>query len=270
MRRSRLEVKAKSGMAKAYFLSAVAALLGLSASAEKCRQYGCTKYAQSNGYCEQHQPEGKKARAKAAAEEKEIRESLQRLEASRRADAAVAAEYAEATAERDRRRQAQQQKEAEAERAKFEQPLEGLFGKRFGEKQDFGPNPFVPAEPYRKFGHYAAMANGTNGVDMISAYLDFGSDAVLARRELSAVLDDLEAKFERRPNKLFTKEGDEVWALGFGGVKGVAHQQLQVTLAPNGTGYRIVIAAFVIRNPSRTLRRWDPATYQALGAGDAK
>lgn len=232
-------------------------LVGAPAEAAKCREYGCTRYPMPNGYCEVHQNEYKRAMAKRAAERAEIREARREREAAILANEEAAAQIEAQAAAKERQLRNQQRQQKQAERVKFEKPLEGIFGVRFGAAQKPGEVPFTPETPYRRFTDYRTLAEGTNGIVRISASVDFGSDAQSARRELSLVLEDLARQHERTPYKIFTQNGDEVWGLGFGAVDGVAHQQLQVSFVPQGVGYRLEIAAFVIRNPDKTMRRTD-------------
>jgi len=247
------------------------ALVGATAWAGKtCHEYGCKRHALPNGYCEVHQKEYKQAMAKRAQERAELREARREHAAAVRANEEAAAEIEAQAAAKERQLRNEQRKRKLEEQKKFEMPLTGLFGVRFGTAQEPGEVAFEPETTYRHFKDYRKLAEGTNGVVKISARAEFGSDAQIARRELNLVLEDVAAKHGRTPYKVFTRNGDEVWGLGFGGVKGVAHQQLQVSFEPNGTGYLIEISGFVIRDPDKTVRRWDDAKGGFLGETENK
>jgi len=227
--------------------------IGASVFAAVCREYGCTKYAYPNGWCELHQEQGRIFRARKAAEAAADREILRNHDALVRQHDAEDAAVKAAEAQHLRHLEAQQRRQLKAEQEKFGQPLEGLFGRRFGEKAPTGESAFVPAETFRGFTGYVVRSDGTNGVVRISASADF-ADMSAARRERDAVLADFGVLYGRTPHKLYTKNGDDVRALGFGGVDGMARQQLQVTLVPKKEGGgRIDIVGFVIRRPQCVL-----------------
>jgi len=229
-----------------------ASLLISGAFAATCREHGCTKYANPNGWCEIHQSQGRAYRAKKAAEAAADREIIRNHNSLVRQHDAEDAAVKAAEERKMQRLEAEHRKQSKIEQGKFEQPLEGLFGKAFGEPASEGESAFVPTEPFRCFSGYAVRSEGTNGVVRISAYADFASKEA-ARRECDAVLADLASRYGRVPNKIFTKEGDDVRALGFGGVDGMAHQQLQVSLAEREKLWRIDLVAFVIRRPQRVI-----------------
>jgi len=236
-----------------------AVLIGVTAPAAVCREYGCSRYANPNGWCSLHQPEGAAYRAKKAAEAAADRRIIAEHDALERLHDEEDARVKADAAARLRRLEARQRKQLKIEQKKFEQPLEGIFGRKFGESAPSGETAFAPSEPFRGFKEYVVRAEGTNGVVRIGAHADFPSEEAM-RRESDEVLANLGARYGRTPYKLFTKNGEEVWALGFGGVGGMARQQLQVTLTAKEKCWRIDLVAFVIRHPKRALVSESEAT----------
>lgn len=234
---------------KNLIIAASFSILGsLTVLANNCKVPGCLRYApKGKDYCTIHWEEAKAAKKKAALEAMEIRKVVRENEAIRRANEKAAREIYEAEEAKARKIAADLAKAKKIEQKKFEQPLEGLFGRRLGEQLpgNYKSLPFTPEIKFREFTGYTLYADGgSQSAVMISAYRDMGNDEKLARAELEAVLLTLKEKYDRKPNKIFTRSGNEVYALGFGGKNGVAGQVLQLTLKHvQDKGYRLELSA---------------------------